>query len=172
MCIRSILQEVLGLHGPEQRNRGQSREDPSHLGNAVSKDHETASTTHWKVSNIESVHLTIHQQVPSFLQNIKEGLKWSDECEEAFSQLKKYLASSPLLSRTVQREVLYVYLAVSPTAISATLIREEEGVQKPVYFVSKALHEAEERYLQIEKLAFALVIASRKLRPYFQAHTI
>jgi hypothetical protein len=46
------------------------------------------------------------------------------------------------------------------------------GIQKPVYFVSKALHGAEERYPQIEKLAFALVMASRKLRPYFQAHTI
>jgi hypothetical protein len=45
-------------------------------------------------------------------------------------------------------------------------------VQKPLYFVSKALHGAEERYPQIEKLAFALVMALRKLRPYFQAHTI
>jgi hypothetical protein len=41
-----------------------------------------------------------------------------------------------------------------------------------VYFVSKSLHGAEERYPQIEKLAFAFVMASRKLRPYFQAHTI
>jgi hypothetical protein len=76
------------------------------------------------------------------------------------------------LSRTVPREVLYLYLAVCPIAISAALIQEEEGVQKPVYFVSKALHGAEERYPQIEKLAFALVMASRKLWPYFQAHTI
>ncbi|XP_059451083.1 uncharacterized protein LOC132181869 [Corylus avellana] len=35
-----------------------------------------------------------------------------------------------------------------------------------------ALRGAEERYPQVEKLAFALIIASRKLRPYFQAHTI
>jgi hypothetical protein len=41
-----------------------------------------------------------------------------------------------------------------------------------VYFISKALHGVEERYPQIEKLAFALVMASRKLWPYFQAHTI
>jgi hypothetical protein len=82
------------------------------------------------------------------------------------------LTSSPLLSRTVPGEVLYLYLTVSPTTISVALIREDEGVQKPVYFVSKALHGVEERYPQIEKLAFALVMASRKLRPYFQAHTI
>jgi transcriptional regulator GlxA family with amidase domain len=67
---------------------------------------------------------------------------------------------------------LYLYLVVSPTAVSAALIREEGGVQKPVYFVSKALRGVEVRYPQIEKLASALVIASRKLQPYFQAHTI
>jgi hypothetical protein len=52
------------------------------------------------------------------------------------------------------------------------LIREDEGVQKLVYFVNKALHGVEERYPQIEKLAFALLMALRKLWPYFQAHTI
>ena len=38
--------------------------------------------------------------------------------------------------------------------------------------VSKALHRANEQYPQIEKLAFAIIMASRKLRPYFQAHAI
>jgi hypothetical protein len=103
---------------------------------------------------------------------LRKAFEWLDECEKAFSQLKKYLTSSPLLSKTIPGEVLYLYLAVSPIAISAALIQEDMGVQKPVHFVSKTLHGAKERYPQIEKLAFALVIALRKLRPYFQAHTI
>ncbi|XP_075665779.1 uncharacterized protein LOC142635522 [Castanea sativa] len=70
------------------------------------------------------------------------------------------------------REELFLYLVVSSAAVSATLIREEKKVQKLVYFISWALREAEERYPQIEKLAFALVTAARKLKPYFQAHTI
>jgi hypothetical protein len=107
-----------------------------------------------------------------FFKILRKAFEWSEDCEEAFFQLKKYLMSSQLLSRTIPGEVLYLYLAVSPTAINAALIREEEGVQKPVYFVNKALHGTEERYPQIEKLAFALIVASRKLRPYFQAHTI
>jgi hypothetical protein len=107
-----------------------------------------------------------------FFKILRKAFEWSGECEEAFSQLKRYLTSSPLLSRTVLGEVLYLYLAVSPMAINTALIREDEGIQKPVYFVSKALHGAEERYPQIEKLAFTLVMASRKLHPYFQAHTI
>jgi len=61
---------------------------------------------------------------------------------------------------------------VSTSAVSSALVREEAGVQRPIYFISKALRGAEERYPRIEKLAFALMISSRKLRPYFQAHAV
>ena len=63
-------------------------------------------------------------------------------------------------------------MVVSPIAVSAALIREEDGVQKPVYYASRAPRGAEERYPPMEKLAFALVTAARKLKPYFQAHTM
>ncbi|XP_077252391.1 uncharacterized protein LOC143891745 [Tasmannia lanceolata] len=57
-------------------------------------------------------------------------------------------------------------------ALAAVLIREEHNQQKPIYYISKVLHEAKLRYQQLEKLAYALVRAARKLKPYFQAHTI
>ena len=47
-----------------------------------------------------------------------------------------------------------------------------KGVQYPVYYVSKSLVDMEIRYTPMEKLAYYLVMASRKLRPYFQAHQI
>ena len=65
-----------------------------------------------------------------------------------------------------------MYLAVTTHAVSSALVREEGRVQKPVYYTSRALREVEGRYPQIEKLAFALITASRKLRHYFQAHVI
>ena len=86
--------------------------------------------------------------------------------------MKKYLLSSPLLSPSKPRKELYLYIAVSQAAASATLVREREGSQWPVYFISRAFRGAEERYPRMEKLAFALVTAARKLKPYFQAHTI
>lgn len=49
---------------------------------------------------------------------------------------------------------------------------ECEGRQQPVYFVSKTLTDAEMRYNMIEKLVLALVTAKRKLRQYFEAHSI
>ena len=69
-------------------------------------------------------------------------------------------------------EELLVYLFISPTAVSAVLIREENRVQKSVYYVSKVLMGAENRYVKIEKLAYALLIIARKLCHYFQAHPI
>ena len=63
-------------------------------------------------------------------------------------------------------------MAVTLHAISSALVREEGKVQKPVYYTSRALRGAEAQYPQIEKLAFALITASRKLRHYFQAHVI
>ena len=45
-------------------------------------------------------------------------------------------------------------------------------MQKPVYYASRALRGAEERYPPMEKLAFALVTVARKLKPYFQAHAM
>jgi len=67
---------------------------------------------------------------------------------------------------------LYLYLAVSPHVVSSALVREEGKIQKPIYYTSRALRGAGGRYPMMEKLAFALVTASRKLRHYFQAHVI
>ena len=61
---------------------------------------------------------------------------------------------------------------MSETVVSAALIREEDIKQLPVYYVSKAFQRAEFRYPRIEKIAFALIVASRKLRQYFQANPI
>ena len=86
--------------------------------------------------------------------------------------MKAYLSAPPLLSPSQQGEEIVYYLVVSPTAISATLISEEENVQKLGYYASRAHRRAEERYPPMEKLAFALVTAARKLKPYFTAYTV
>ena len=86
--------------------------------------------------------------------------------------MKTYLTTIPLLSPSVLGEELYLYLAVTPHVVSSTLVREEGKKQKPVYYTSRVLRGVEGRYPQIEKLAFALIMASKKLRHYFQAHVI
>ncbi|XP_074342428.1 uncharacterized protein LOC141679979 [Apium graveolens] len=77
-----------------------------------------------------------------------------------------------MLAKPGDAETLILYLNVSEYYISAALVREEEGQQAPVYYVSKRLLDTETRYTSMEKLVYALILATRKLRPYFQAHRI
>ena len=69
-------------------------------------------------------------------------------------------------------EILFTYIMVAPHAISLVLIQIDDGIQRPVYYVSKSLHEAQVRYLPLEKAILAVVHATRKLLHYFQAHAI
>ena len=69
-------------------------------------------------------------------------------------------------------EVLFAYIAVAPHAVSLVLIRVDSSTKKPVYDMSKSLHEAEVRYLSLEKAILAVVHVTRKLPHYFQAHIV
>ena len=73
---------------------------------------------------------------------------WTQECEEAFTKLKEYLAMSPILRKSAQR------------------------LQIRLYFIIKVLQDAETRYLAIEKAVFAVVFTARRLRHYFQSFTV
>ena len=73
-----------------------------------------------------------------FFKMLKRAFAWTDECEAAFQELKRYLSNPPLLSPTKEGESLQLYLAVSTTAVSAALIREEGKKQLPVYYINQA----------------------------------
>ena len=64
-----------------------------------------------------------------FFKVLKKIFEWMDECQKAFQDLKTYLITTPLLSLSVLGEELYLYLAVTPHALSSTLIREEGRVR-------------------------------------------
>ncbi|KAM1053108.1 hypothetical protein ACFX2C_000641 [Malus domestica] len=106
------------------------------------------------------------------LKGSKKYITWTDECAEAFKNLKDYMSKAPLLSKPEVGDTLIIYLLVSTSAVSSVLIQNDGNVERHVYYASKALQDAETRYFNIKKLALALVMSARKLRPYFQAHSI
>ena len=63
-----------------------------------------------------------------FFCTLKKSFEWIAECQRAFEELKAYLSSPPLLSPSLPGEELFLYLVVSPAAVSAALIREEDRV--------------------------------------------
>ena len=95
-----------------------------------------------------------------FFQVLKKAFQWDPHCEEAFSTLKTYLSSSPILVSPSEGELLTLYLAVSDFSTSAVLIKDKDRVQHPVYYCSRALRGAEEWYPRMEKLIPTLVTAA------------
>ena len=91
-----------------------------------------------------------------FFKILKQAIVWTDECDATFQELKRYLSNSLLLSPSKEGEDLLLYLAVSTIAVSATLIREENKIQRPVYYINQAFQRAEAQYLSIEKITFRL----------------
>ena len=69
-------------------------------------------------------------------------------------------------------EVLFTYIVVAPHVVSLMLVQVDSNIQRPVYYMSKSLHEVEVRYLLLEKAILAVVHATRKLPHYIQAHTV
>ena len=125
-----------------------------------------------KIAALSRFVSRVSDKCQPFFQVLKKAFQWDAHCEEAFVALKTYLSSPPILVSPSEGELLTLYLVVSDFSTSAVLIRDKDRVQHLVYYCSRALRGAEERYPKMEKLILALVTTARKLRPYFQAHTI
>ncbi|XP_072052062.1 uncharacterized protein [Arachis hypogaea] len=110
-----------------------------------------------------------------FFQCLKKATKsfsWDEKCEEAFLSLKHLLSKPPVLQKPKLGDPLYLYLSVTEMTVSSVLVTESSKEQQPVYFVSKTLQSAELRYPRLEKLVLAIIFSARRLRPYFQSHTV
>ena len=96
---------------------------------------------------------------------------WGPPQQVAFEDLKVYLHNLTTLASPQPSEPLLLYVVASPHAVSAVLVKEnqEEHQKKQllVYYVSKTLDGAKMFYIEMEKVAYAVVMASRKLKHYF-----
>jgi hypothetical protein len=90
--------------------------------------------------------------------------------------LKQYLSELAILTSPDPSLPMLLYIAASSHAVSAALIQEQsrEGTvrQCPVYYVSEVLTTSKCNMMELEKIAYAVVMASRKLRHYFEAFKV
>jgi hypothetical protein len=105
-----------------------------------------------------------------------EVFQWGSAQQKAFEELKQYLIDLTTLTPPAPGAPLLLYIAASHSAVSAALVQEKlEGQTKkqaPVYFVSEVLSLSKKNYTELEKVLYAVLMASRKLRHYFQAYHI
>jgi hypothetical protein len=105
-----------------------------------------------------------------------EVFQWGPTQQKAFEELKQYLIEPTTLTPPSSRVPLLLYVAASHAAISASLVQEKQDGhakrQVPVYFVSEVLGPSKKNYTELEKVLYAVLMASRKLRHYFQSYHI
>jgi hypothetical protein len=135
--------------------------------------------------------LRLAERVLPFFKLLRKSgpFSWTEEVEQAFQELKKHLVSLPILVASEPEEPLYLYIVAAAEAVSMVLVVERPApesqepedsgpaagvrtIQRPIYYVSEVLHEAKTRYLETHKLLYVVLVASKKLRHYFQAHRV
>jgi hypothetical protein len=105
-----------------------------------------------------------------------KNFQWSETQKQAFQELKDYLSNMTKLCPPEPRSPLLLYESASNSAVSGVLVqeKEEDGKLKqiPVYFASEALSGSKIFYSELEKIGYAVIMAARKLRHYFEGHRI
>jgi hypothetical protein len=103
----------------------------------------------------------------------QEKFMWTPEADQDLAQLKDFLSKPPVLTAPCKKEQILLYLAATTHVVSTAIVveRQEDGhaypVQRPFYFVNEVLSESKARNQPVQKLLYAVLITSRKLRQYF-----
>src|SRR5215216_6837855 len=104
--------------------------------------------------------------------------EWNDQADEAFLQLKKMLTTPSVLAAPAAKEPMFLYIAATSRVVSTVIVveRPEDGkaqpVQRPVYYLSEVLSASKKNYPHYQKMCYSVYFSAKKLKQYFQEHTI
>jgi ribonuclease HI len=107
---------------------------------------------------------------------LAEVFQWGPTQQKAFEELKQYLIELTTLTPPSSGTPLLLFVAASHAAVSAALVQEKQDVQAKkqvlVYFISEVLSPSKKNYTELEKVLYAVLMASMKLWHYFQTYHI
>jgi hypothetical protein len=103
---------------------------------------------------------------------------WTDQTDDAFLQLKRMLSTPHILAAPTAKEPMLLYIAATNRVVSTVIVveRPEAGraqpVQRPVYYLNEVLSASKQNYPHYQKMCYGVYFAAKKLKQYFQEHSI
>ena len=92
---------------------------------------------------------------------------WGKEQEGAYQALKELLVSEKVMAHPQPDRKYILYTDACDYAVGAILCQnDDQGIERPVVYLSKQLSATQRRWATIEKEAYAVVYALKQLRPY------
>ena len=121
---------------------------------------------HRFLPNLSTVLAPLHELLKAHTQ-----WKWTGDCEKAFEEVKKLVASDTVLIHFDPQLPISVACDASAYGLGAVLSQTtKSGEERPVAFASRTLTQTEKGYSQIDKEALALVWGIRKFHQYVYGH--
>lgn len=94
---------------------------------------------------------------------------WTDVCNQSWEALRDALIKDVVLAYPRPDQPYRLYTDASDWCVGAILVQSDDnGIERPITYISKQLSETQQRYPTVEKEAFAVIYALTKLRPYLQ----
>jgi hypothetical protein len=178
VCLQSSLGEDTWLPGVAPRDRGQPNQDPSDHQHDIPAVSQGCPATDRQIGRLEQIHLQIRRAQSTLPQDIAwcKRLRLGPKQATAFESLKQHMSDLATLASPDPSLPLLLYIVASPCVVSAALIQEQdrEGTTRQclVYYVSEVLTVSKCNMTELEKISYAVVMASRKLHHYFEAFKV
>ncbi|XP_075633772.1 uncharacterized protein LOC142606278 [Castanea sativa] len=106
-----------------------------------------------------------------FFKVLKKAFWWTDECKETLAKLKEYLMKPPTKPFGDGREVIPILSNIQHYSKFGIDQRRRKCAEARLLH-QPSISRCRESYPSMKKIAFELLVTSKKLCPYFQAHPI
>jgi ribonuclease HI len=178
MCLRSEEGEFLGCLVSTKGIEATPNKIEAILWMEPPKSRKGAQRLTGRLASLNRFILTSAERNLPFFEVLKsiEVFHWGPTQQKAFEELNQYLIELITLTSPSSGAPLLLYVGASHAAVSTTLVQEKQDGQAkkqvPVYFVSEILSPSKINYTELEKVLYAVLMASRKLWHYFQSYHI
>src|SRR3954467_5036198 len=96
------------------------------------------------------------------LMKKSDKFTWIQQADSAFHELKKMLATTPILASPLSKDPMLLYVAATNIVVSAVIVVEREEEGKSVYYLSEVLSTSKQNYPHYQKMTYEVYMAAKK----------